>query len=147
MIDRAVIGTALPDVVATIERGQLRAFARAIGETDPVYSDLEAAHQAGHTELPVPPTFVFGLADGDGLRWLADLGIDTRAVLHGEQSFEYHDIAHAGDTLRLSAQIADVYAKKGGALQFVVRETVVRRQDGSPIADLRETLVIRAIAP
>ena len=34
-------------------------FAAAIGETDPVYTDLDAARAAGHRDLPVPPTFLF----------------------------------------------------------------------------------------
>ncbi len=40
-----------------MERGRLRMFAAAIGETDPIYTDVEAARAAGHPDLPVPPTF------------------------------------------------------------------------------------------
>lgn len=145
-IDRALIGTAQPQRDADVERGRLRSFALAIGETDPVYTDLDAARAQGHPDLPVPPTFVFGLALGrgaDDFAWLTDLGVDLRHVLHAEQSFTYHDVAHAGDSLTLNGRIVDVFAKRGGALQFVVRETTVRRVDGSHVADLRETVVVR----
>jgi hypothetical protein len=36
-----------------------------------------------------------------------------------------------------------VFSKRGGALQFLVRETAVRDAAGNPVADLRETLVVR----
>jgi acyl dehydratase len=104
-IDPAAVGTELPTLAVDIERGRLRAFASAIGETDPVYSDLDAARAAGHADLPVPPTFLFGLGLGRGaadFAWLADLGVDLRHVLHGEQSFTYHSPVHAGDTLTLA---------------------------------------------
>lgn len=146
-IDPAVVGTAQPERTVTIERGRLQMFALAIGETDPVYVDVDAARAAGHPDLPVPPTFYFGLNLGRGadadMRWMADLGIDVRHILHGDQTFTYQDVAHAGDELVLAPRITDVFSKKGGALQFVVRRTAVRRVDGSPVAELTETIVVR----
>jgi acyl dehydratase len=141
-----VIGTELPERSVPIERGRLRSFASAIGETDPVYLDLDAARAAGYPDLPVPPTFLFGLGLGRGAEdfaWLTDLGVDLRHVLHGEQSFTYHTPVHAGDTVTLAPKIVDVFAKRGGALQFLIRETAVRDADGGPVADLRETIVVR----
>ncbi|GAA0536024.1 hypothetical protein GCM10011581_24370 [Saccharopolyspora subtropica] len=144
-IDPAVVGTTLPVITVDVERGRLRFFAAAIGETDPIYTDLAAARAAGHPDLPVPPTFLFGLTlDGpDSFGFLANLGVDLRKVLHGEQAFTYHSMAHAGDTLVLRPVIRDVYVKKGGALEFIVRETAVTRADGTAVADLTETLVVR----
>jgi acyl dehydratase len=46
-------------------------------------------------------------------------------VLHGEQEFRYHRMAYAGDELTARARFTDVYSKKGGALQFLVKETTV----------------------
>lgn len=145
-----VIGTEHPPLTVQVERGRLRAFALAVGETDRVYLDVEAAQAAGHDDLPVPPTFLFGLALGDGAEgfaWLTELGVDLRHVLHGEQSFAYHDVAHAGDTLVLRPRIADVFSKRRGALQFLVRETQVHRTDDTPVADMRMTIVVQAPAP
>jgi len=145
-IDPGVVGTELPVLTRDIERGRLRSFALAIGETDPVYSDLDAAKEAGHPDLPVPPTFLFGLGLGGGeqdFAWLTDLGVDLRHILHGNESFTYHRVAHAGDTVTLAPKIVDVFSKRGGALQFLVRETSVRDVAGQPVADLRETIVVR----
>lgn len=144
-----IVGTEHPPLTVEVERGRLRAFAHAIGETNPVYLDVGAARAAGHPDLPVPPTFLFGLGLGGGpddFGWLAELGVDLRHVLHGEQSFAYAQVAHAGDTLVLRPRIVDVFSKRGGALQFLVRETTVRRPDETPVADLRMTLVVRSPA-
>ena len=43
------------------------------------------------------------------------------------------------------ARIADIYDKKGGALEFVVRETRVTNQNGEHVADLRSVIVHRAV--
>ena len=75
--------------------------------------------------------------------WRQELGIRPDRILHGEQSFDYHRMAYAGDTLHFKTTIADIYDKKGGALEFVVRETRVANQDGEHVADLRSVLVYR----
>ena len=147
MIDTKFIGTALPSHTADIERGRLRFFASVIGETDPVYTSLDAARAAGHPDLPVPPTFFFSLdleQPGGFGGYLAEMGVDLRRVLHGEQSFTYHAMAYAGQSLTLRSTITDIYAKKGGALEFIVRDTAVTHAaDGSPVADLRSVVVVR----
>ncbi|MBB2503803.1 MaoC family dehydratase N-terminal domain-containing protein [Amycolatopsis echigonensis] len=137
-VDASAKGRSLPPVAMTVEAGRLAFFAKAIGQADPRSS-------APDGRLPVPPTFLFGieLEQPDPFAWLAGLGVDLRHVLHGEQSFTYHSMAYAGDTLVASPRIADIYAKKGGALQFVVKQTAVARDDGTPVADLESVLVIR----
>lgn len=144
-IDPAAVGTVLAPVTVDVERGRLRLFATAIGESDPVYTDLDVARSAGHRDLPVPPTFLFSLEfeQPDPFRYLTRLGVDLQNVLHGEQSFTYHRVAHAGDRLVVQPRIADVFAKKGGALEFVVKETTVSAADGRPVADLRAVFVVR----
>ncbi|MCY1247374.1 hypothetical protein D3C80_2149970 [compost metagenome] len=64
-------------------------------------------------------------------------------MLHGEQQFIYHAMAYAGDTLTFDVKVVDIYQKKGGALDFLVRETRVTNQDGKHIADLRSIGVQR----
>lgn len=123
---------ALAPLTVDIERGRLRLFAKAIGETDPVYTDVDAARRAGHPDLPVPPSFLGNAIELDipnPLDWLLALGVDTTSTLHGEQSFVYHAMVHAGDSLVLHRKIADVYTKKGGALEFVVKQTDIKRGD------------------
>lgn len=141
--DRAkAVGSELPAFTATADRRRLRLFADVVGETDPVYVDVAAAHAAGYPDLPVPPTFLFSLEyeRPDPHGHLIRLGIDLRRVLHAEQRFEYHSMAFAGQELEFRPVLADLYTKKEGRLLFVVRETTVRR-DGELVATLRNTVV------
>lgn len=144
-LDTSLTGSTLPPVTMTIDPGRLRFFANAIGESDPIYTELDVATAAGHPSLPVPPSFLFNieLDSPDPFAFLASLGADLRFVLHGEQSFDYHRMAYAGDTITASPRIADVYSKKAGALQFVVKHTELTRSDGTAIATLISTLVVR----
>lgn len=127
-----------------VERGRLRFFAETIAETNPIYLDVAAAQAAGHRDVPVPPTFYFSLAleAPKPFGYLDALGVDLRHVLHGEQSFVYHALAYAGDRLVLQDRITDVYAKRGGSLEFVVKQTDVSRKD-EPIAELTTVIVVR----
>lgn len=143
-IDHAVaMALAFDPVEVSVERGRLRQFSRVIGETDPVYFDLSAARKAGHPDLPVPPTFFFSmeLETPDPFGYLSELGVDLRRVLHGEQSFTYHALAYAGETLTLQPRIVDVFTKKQGTMDFLVRRTNVTRV-GTPIANASSTLVV-----
>lgn len=144
-LDQNIIGKALEPTSLTVDAARLKFFAKATGSTCPVYSNEAAARAGGHHTLPVPPTFLFSieLESPDPFSWLADLGVDLRMILHGSQRFDYHSIAHAGDTLVASPTIADVFSKKGGALEFIVKSTAVTRSDKSSVATLTSTIVIQ----
>ncbi|WP_206474083.1 MaoC family dehydratase N-terminal domain-containing protein [Dietzia sp. KRD202] len=144
-LNSSVIGAEEPGQTLLLTRSRLRAFAKATGQVDPIYLDVDAARSAGHRDLPAPPTFLFGidLEAPNPFAFIEGLGIDLRTVLHGEQQFTYHEMACAGDELSTHTKVVDVYSKKGGALDFLVRETTVTNQDGAVVAELRNTLVIQ----
>jgi len=144
MIDQRFVGWQLPAVPVDVERGRLRFFADVIGETDPVYRDVAAARAAGHPDLPVPPTFFFTL-NLESPNLFDEMGVDLRHVLHGEQQFTYHRMAHAGESFTLHSRVADIYHKagKGGMLEFIATDTSVHDGAGGPVADLRSVTVVQ----
>lgn len=145
MIDRSYIGHALPRFTVTPDHRGLRAFARATSQLDAVYFDQRVAQAKGLQDCPVPPTYLFCLEmegpDPTAMRRLLDINIAR--VLHGEQNFTYRTPAFAGEALQFEPVIMDIYDKKNGSLEFVVRQTVVRRASGELIATLRNTTVVR----
>lgn len=145
MIDKKWIGHELPASVLPIERTRLQFFAKAIGETDPVYTDAAAARDAGYPDLPAPPTFLFAaeLDSGASGRMLDDLQIPLSKLLHGEQSFSYHKAACVGDTVTVRSTISDIYDKKNGALEFVVKTSRATNQRDELVAELRTVIVCR----
>lgn len=145
MIDKRFIGHRMPAFSVDVEKGRLRFFAKASGQTDPVYSDEAIALARGYPSLPVPPTFLFCLEmespDPAAIRNL--LGMDYRRLLHGEQGFRYFAPAFACDRLSFEQCIEDIYDKKNGALEFVVRKTRVSNQREQLVAELRTVTVLR----
>lgn len=145
MIDKKWIGHELPASVLPIERSRLQFFAKAIGETDPVYTDAAAARDAGYPDLPAPPTFLFAaeLDSGAGFALIRDLQIPIARLLHGEQSFTYHRAACAGDTVTVRSSVTDIYDKKNGALEFVVKTSRATNQHGDLVAEMCSVIVCR----
>ena len=145
MIDKKFIGYELPPTLWDVEKGRIRFFAEVIGATDPIHLDATAAKAAGYRNVVAPPTFIFGAESDSGvlMKLLDTLKIDLRKVLHGEQRFDYHAPVCAGDTLRFQTRVADIYDKKGGALEFVVNDTKVTNQLGEHVSDLHSVIVVR----
>ena len=145
MIDKKWIGHQLPPSELLIERGRLQFFARSIGETDPIYTDLAAARAAGYPDLPAPPTFLFAaeLESGAVTSLLETLELPIQKILHGEQGFTYLKPVCAGERVTVRSKIADIYEKKGGALEFVLKSSEVRNSSGELVAELRSLLVCR----
>jgi acyl dehydratase len=145
MLDKSFIGFETAPRSVDVEKGQLKFFAKATGETNPIYFDEKAARDAGHPALPAPPTFLFCLqtmAPGDD-DVMGKLGINIGQVLHGEQQFTNHKPIYAGDTITVKTKIADMYEKKGGALEFIVQDTEASNQKGEKVGVARTVIVVR----
>jgi hypothetical protein len=132
-----------------IERGPVRVFAEALGDTDEVYTGEDAL---------APPTFPFVMSywGSLGTGGAAGLPIDRlrgpgRAILHGEQAFEYQRWPKVGDVLEGTTVISDVYEKErsnGGKLEFYVTETDWKdASSGEPVVKSIFTLVINVRPP
>ena len=142
--DRRHIGHAFPAFSVVVEASRIRFFAQVTRQADPIYHDEDAAKAAGFASLPVPPTFVYCLeTERSGFDELFRLlGVDGSRLLHAEQGFTFFAVPCAGDTLTFEQRIDDIYAKKGGLLQFVVRQTKVTNARGDLIAELRNVIVL-----
>lgn len=132
-----------------IERGPVRVFAQSLLDDDPVYDGDDA---------PVPPTFPFVMPfwGSLGQGGAAGLPIEKlrgpgRAILHGEQGFEFTRYPRVGDVLEGTTTVTDVYEKErsnGGKLEFYVTETDWRdAESGDPVCSSKFTLVINVRPP
>ena len=145
MIDKRWIGFKLPVSELNIDRSRLRFFAKTIGETSSIYTDVEAARAAGYADLPAPPTFLFAaeLDSGASDLLLQKLEVPIAKILHGEQSFCYHESACAGDTITVRSIVDDIYDKKNGALEFIVKSSRATNQHDQLVAEMRIVIVVR----
>ena len=145
MIDRSMLGMKSEPLTVPVEAGQLKFFAKATGEKNPIYTDEAAAKAAGYSALPAPPTFCFSLslAHPDPFKTYRDLGLDLAKILHAEQQFEYFAPIVAGDVVTIEQTLVDAFEKKGGALAFYVFEGVATNQNGDVAVKMKLTLMHR----
>ncbi|HEV8373726.1 MAG TPA: MaoC family dehydratase N-terminal domain-containing protein [Actinomycetota bacterium] len=145
-LNQALVGKEYPPVRYEVGREKLREFAVALGETDPIYHEEEAARAAGHPDLPAVPTFPIVLSFRAGQVVYGDpaLGLDYSRVVHGEQEFVYHRPIHAGDRLLAAGKVAAVEAK--GRHELLTLQTEVTTEAGEPVCTVRATLLSRGTA-
>src|SRR5262245_53626249 len=95
-LDQSLVGQETIPQTSTIPVEQIRQFASAVGDTNPVFRDEAAARAAGFPNVLAPPTFVTRFRAE-----YATVGLDPEKmqVLHGEQEYIYERPLHAGDTV------------------------------------------------
>lgn len=98
-----------------VGREKVREFAAAIGDTNPVSHDVEAARALGYPDVVAPPTFAFTLTHtAIGQAMLdPDLGLEYSQAVHGEQRFVYERPIVAGEELTFRAEIVGIRAVAG----------------------------------
>lgn len=150
MLDReSLVGVVSEPRLVDIEAGFLKFFAKATGETNPIYFDDAAARAAGHPAIVMPPTYFFSLQmshpakRGDLFDQENGIGVDTSRILLGEQGFIYHQPIYAGDRITVTTNTEDIYAKKNGALEFIVQTHRFENGQGALCAEARQVTVVR----
>ncbi len=138
--DPARLGERSEPYTHEIEKGAIRRFAEALGETDPVYFDEAAAHQKGYPGLLAPPTFPVTLRRGP----IPGLTMPRAGVLHGEQSFVYGQPICSGEMITVRAWLDDVQVRSGsrGAMTLVTVGIEGINQAGAMAFQAQSVLII-----
>ena len=139
------VGKVFPPLKADVEKWQLRFFAKAVGEPNPIYFDEQAAQAEGHKSILAPPTYVLTLsiAEADPFKKYRELGINPENMLHAQQKFEYFSPVYAGDQITFTCRVVDFIERRGGAIKFLIEETEAVNQDGTVTTRFRKTIVIK----
>ena len=126
-----------------VDAAALAAFAAAVGSTDPVHSDPEAARAAGYRDVIAPPTFAVSLAQQCDRQFISDpeAGVDFSRVVHGEQRFLHHRPITAGDSV-LGTLTVDAVRQAGGHAMVTTR-TELATEEGESLCTSTSTIVIR----
>ena len=126
-----------------VGREKIREYARAVGETNPLHLDLEAARAAGHADLVAPPMFavVYCAAAIESGMFDPRVGIDFDMLLHGAQSFEWGPLVIAGDEITTEISLTECYERVG--MRFYVFETRSRNQRGEEVCRGTWTDIVR----
>ena len=129
-VNTEAIGKEWPATTYTIGSEKIREYASAVGETNPVYDDPDAAKAAGFRDLVAPPMFCVVYSNAAMAAAVLDpeVGIDFDKLVHGEQQFEWGEPVCAGDVITTTATLTEVTEKM--KMGFYVFETESTNQDG-----------------
>jgi acyl dehydratase len=129
-VNEDLIGKEWPAVEYDVGREKIREYANAVGETNPIHHDPDAAKEAGYRGVVAPPMFcVVYSAPAVGPAVVdPEVGINLAAMVHGSQVFEWGEPVCAGDLITTTARLSDLRANEG--MTFYEFESVSVNQDG-----------------
>jgi acyl dehydratase len=143
-INQDLVGrTYPPSAPYEISRVKIAEFANAIGDSNPLYTDREAARAAGHRDVLAPPTFPVVLSMGSSAVVVADpdLGLNYAMVVHGEQRFSYTRPIYAGDVVTCQSTIAEI--RSAGRNMLITTRNEIVTVEGEHRCTALGTLVER----
>lgn len=142
-LSKDIVGKKLDSYQFTVERGKVKEFCRAIGETNPIYTDPAEAKKAGFQDTPIPPTmqttFQFW---GYPKIWddMKGMGIDISRLLHMKEEYTYLKPVYPGTTIHAAGEVIDV---KTGKMDMVTFKTTYANEKGEPCILAEMAIVIR----
>jgi acyl dehydratase len=138
-----LIGKQWPAVEYEVGREKIREYANAVGETNPIYHDPEAAREAGFRNVVAPPMFCVVYSAPAMAPAIVDpeLGINLAAMVHGGQEFEWGEPVCAGDVVTTAPRLADLREKN--EMSFYVFESESTNQDGARTVKATWTNIVR----
>src|SRR5919198_1608607 len=137
------VGKTYPPTVYAVGREKIKEYALAVGETNPLHLDPEAARAAGFHDVVAPPMFCVvysGPAMGPAI-FDPDVGINFALMVHGGQEFKWGPLVVAGDEIETTVTVKDISERNGTS--FYVFESVSTNQDGDTVCVGTWTNIVR----
>jgi acyl dehydratase len=141
--DAKPTGKTYPPFAYEVGREKIREYASAVGETNPVYFDRQAARDADFRDVVAPPMFAVVYSAGSVGPTIFDpeIGIDFMRMVHGGQEFEWSEPVCAGDVITTETTFKDFSEKDGRA--YYVFESVSHNQEGQEVVRGTWTNIVR----
>jgi acyl dehydratase len=142
-VNTDVIGKTYPPSLYAVGREKVREYAHAVGESDPLYLDVEAARAAGHDDVVAPPMFAVVYAMPAVAQGMFDpeVGIDFARLVHAGQEFAWGPLVIAGDEISTVVSVEDVGERRGSGV-YVFR-SVSENQRGEVVCTGTWSNVVR----
>jgi acyl dehydratase len=142
-VNTDAIGKTYPPTVYAVGREKIKEYALAVGESDPLHLDHEAARAAGFADVVAPPMFAAVYSNPAMLPGLFDpeVGIDFAHLVHGAQEFRWGPLVIAGDEITTTMTVTDI-SERGG-LGFYIFTTDSRNQNGDTVSVGTWTNIVR----
>lgn len=143
-IDTSATGKTYDPFLYVVGREKVREYARAVGETDPLYLDPDAAKAAGYADVAAPPMFAAVYCGQPLERGMFDpeVGIDFARLVHGAQRFEWGPLVIAGDEISTVVTVKSIEERRGNGIYIF--ESVSTNQNGEIVCTGTWTNYVRA---
>jgi acyl dehydratase len=145
---KQLIGQVQATSVNLVEQGAIQRFASAVGDTNPLYNNVEFAKNSEWGRLMAPPAFTGWPVEAGGLDMikfvekLISLGAPM-GLLDGGVEYEFFAPVGAGDTLVAVTKIAGIEGRetKMGATMITTVESTFTNQNGAVAFVMRNTFL------
>ncbi|GAA5125840.1 FAS1-like dehydratase domain-containing protein [Pseudonocardia adelaidensis] len=153
---RARVGERADSAIGVVDARMIARYARAIGATDPIHYDADAARAAGFADVVAPPNMITAVVDWGAGAPESELGPDGTAAGTAVPGLR---IMGAGDDVRVlrplvagtdlveERVVAEVTLRHGrsGPSAFVTFAHTFRTPAGEVLTENRRTIVVRPL--
>jgi acyl dehydratase len=144
-VNSKAVGKTYDPVVYAVGREKIREYARAVGETNPVYLDVEAARAAGYADVVAPPMFavVYSAPSVGPPIFDPEIELNFAMMVHGGQEFEWGSPVVAGDEITTATRVKDISERDGRG--YYVFESTSTNQRGEQVCRGTWTNIVRGV--
>lgn len=142
---RARIGEVREERLGVVSATDIRRYARAVGDGNPLYHDAEYARSRGFADIVAPPNMVPSVMEWGGGEPEESLRPDGFPpgefprmprgvrVMGGGEKMVFHRFVVAGTEIRLASKLVEAYGKEGrsGGSSFSSMRTAIRTRTGN----------------
>ena len=143
--DQSVIGVDVELGSLEVTAEMIAAYCEALGDTNPLHTDAEAAAAGPYGGIVAPPGLLSALSFGRG-------GLDPKVKFGNTEFFagsrlEIFEPIRPGDAITATTRVKEVYPKTGrsGTMVFVVSRTTYTNQHGQQVAVTEQSQVRREV--
>ena len=144
-VNAKAIGKSFPSTKYAVGREKIKEYARAVGETNPLHLDEQAARQAGYTDVVAPPMFavVYSSPSVAPAMFDPEVEMNFAMMVHGGQQFEWGPLVVAGDEIKTTTTVKDISESDGRG--YYVFESVSVNQRGEEVCRGTWTNIVRGV--
>jgi acyl dehydratase len=144
-VNTTAIGKTYEPVQYAVGREKIKEYAHAVGETNPVHLDVQAARAAGYADVVAPPMFavVYSAPALGPMLFDPEIGLNFAMMVHAGQEFEWGPLVVAGDEISTTASVKDISERDGRG--YYVFESISKNQRDEQVCRGTWTQIVRGV--
>jgi acyl dehydratase len=144
-VNTKAIGKTYEPVFYAVGREKVKEFARAVGETNPLHLDPQAARAAGYADVVAPPMFavVYSAPSVGPPIFDPEIELNFPLMVHGGQEFEWGPLVVAGDEITTTTTVKDISERDGRG--YYVFESISTNGHGVQVCRGTWTNIVRGV--